>query len=111
MEKDKEKPEQTADAEDIFYSDIESLLTDDEKSQLGNEAGRKIGEAIMYLAPFAPAPATFDAEAFGFIAELAGDELRKMLEILVRTRVLKEEGGRYSIASQQMVDRAKSFMV
>jgi hypothetical protein len=97
-------------AEERFYREIESQLSSEEKSRIGSDPGRRVGEAIMYLTPFAPAPATFDAEAFGAVTMLQGEELTYTLDALVRIGVLAVNNGRYTIINQALVDSFSQFM-
>ena len=81
---------------------VKQLLTPDEVKFLGEEdAADKVVESIAYLGVFAPAPATFDKQAFFFtaVADLPEKEGEAIWSICNQIGVFKNEStGRVSVS-------------
>ena len=118
MSESKEKPQSinglvnANTSRDQFVGVLQSLLNPEETEKLGGVevAADKVPESLAYLGVFAPAPATFDKDAFAFTAgaNLLEEEGSTVWETLKRVGVLKDESatsspGRYSI-SKELVD-------
>lgn len=74
-----------------------SLLTEKDKKIFGEAGLSRVLNGILYLAPFAPEPASFDESAYRAVAgvdddgkPLKDEEISRMLQIAKETGVLKE---------------------
>jgi hypothetical protein len=96
------KPETTREQ---FESIAGSLLSEKDKQIFGEAGLSRVLGGILYLAPFAPEPATFDEAAYRAVAclddegkPLKDEEAARLLQIAKETGVIKDaEKGRLMV--------------
>ncbi len=96
------KPETTREQ---FEQIAEQLITERDKELFGDHAKDRMLTGILYLASFAPEPATFDLAAYKAVVgfdetgqPLKDEETSRLLQIAKETGVFKEaEGGRLMV--------------
>lgn len=93
---------------------VSQFITPEDEEVLGGkeEAIQKVADGVAYLGPFAPAPATFDAQAFNRTAAfgLPEEQQKKLLELCKKMGVIddiKDQPGRMSV-SKEIVEAAKN---
>lgn len=100
-----------AGSEEELYDLLEQHLPPDQKAVFDQGAGQKIGEAIEYLAVFAPSPATFDVKAFQAVAMQSEAEAQQSLDILEDLGILRTaQSGRYEIVDGALMEKIRSIM-
>jgi len=91
-----------------FESIVSSLLTDKDKKLFGDASKERVLTGLLYLAPFAPEPATFDESAYRAVVgvddagqPLRDEEVARLLQIAKETGVIKDaEKGRLMVDKQ-----------
>ncbi len=86
----------------------DSLLTEKDRQLFGNAGRERVLTGILYLAPFAPEPATFDEAAYKAVVgvddegkPLRDEEISRLLQIAKETGVIKDtEKGRLMVDRQ-----------
>jgi hypothetical protein len=104
---------------DKFVEAVDEVLTPEEKQKLGEGSANKVVDSLSYLAAFAPAPATFDKQAFMFTggADLENSEADTVWSFLNRTGLVNDESkvaqGRASVSTslvQMLQDASNGFL-